>query len=85
METVQVVLDKELLLATDRVARKTKVNRSALVREALRQHLLKLEVADQEARDREGYQKQPSQHHDALQWESIAAWPDEGSAAWPAE
>ena len=41
METIQVVLDEELLHATDRVAKRTKLNRSALVREALREYLKK--------------------------------------------
>ena len=39
METIQIVLDKGLLQATDRAARRMKRNRSALVREALREHL----------------------------------------------
>ena len=45
METVQMVLDKKLLQATDRAARQTKRNRSALVRDALREHLRRLEYA----------------------------------------
>lgn len=40
METIQVVLDAKLLQATDRAARRTKRNRSALVRDALRQQVL---------------------------------------------
>jgi Ribbon-helix-helix protein, copG family len=43
METIQIVLDKALLQATDRAARRMKRNRSALVREALREHLKRLE------------------------------------------
>jgi metal-responsive CopG/Arc/MetJ family transcriptional regulator len=39
METIQIVLDKNLLQAADQAARRTKQNRSALVREALRKHL----------------------------------------------
>jgi hypothetical protein len=57
METIQVVLDKKLLQATDRAARHAKQNRSALVREALREHLLQLETQAREDRDREGYLK----------------------------
>ena len=54
METVQIVLDKSLLLAADRAARRTQQNRSALIRQALREHLRRLEVAAQEERDRQG-------------------------------
>ena len=35
METIQVVLDKKLLKAADLAAKRQKVNRSALIREAL--------------------------------------------------
>jgi len=75
METVQIVLDKSLLRAADRVARLTKQNRSALVRDALREHLRRLEVAAQEERDRQGYARQPQTRDEALAWESEAAWP----------
>lgn len=39
MSIVQIVLDDDLLKAADKVARRQKVNRSALVRDALRAHL----------------------------------------------
>ena len=51
--------DKRLLHATDRAARRTKKNRSALVRDALREHLRKLEVRSKEERDRHGYSRRP--------------------------
>ena len=77
METIQVVLDKKLLQATDRVARKTKRNRSALIRDALREHLRKLEIRALEERDREGYSRRPPAHTESLVWEGEAAWPAE--------
>ncbi len=76
METVQVVLDKELLQATDKAARQTKQNRSALVRDALRQHLRALEIRAKEERDRAGYAKQPQGEEDFI-WEAEAVWPDD--------
>lgn len=76
METIQVVLDKKLLLAADRAARKLKANRSALVREALREHLLRLEIRAQESADREGYTKRPQATGDAGIWETEASWPE---------
>ena len=79
METVQIVLDKELLRAADRAARRTKRNRSALVRDALREHLQRLEVRAREERDREGYARQPQAHAESQLWEG------EAEAAWPAE
>jgi metal-responsive CopG/Arc/MetJ family transcriptional regulator len=77
METIQVVLDKKLLMAADRAARRLKANRSALVREALREHLRRLETLAKEDRDREGYRKRPQARGEAAAWEAEAAWPEE--------
>ena len=75
METVQIVLDKKLLQAADQAARRTKKNRFALVRDALREHLRRLELRAREERDREGYSRQPQTHDAGLDWEAEAAWP----------
>lgn len=77
METIQIVLDKTLLLATDKAARRTKQNRSALIRDALREHLQRLEVRAKEERDREGYARQPHAPDESHVWEAEAAWPAE--------
>lgn len=77
METVQIVLDKELLQAADRAARRTRQNRSMLVREALRAHLRRLDALGREAQDREGYLKQPQSQAESHLWEPEAAWPQE--------
>lgn len=77
METIQIVLDKRLLNATDQAARRTKQNRSALVRDALREHLQKLQARAKEERDREGYVKHPHASVDSASWEGEAVWPAE--------
>ncbi len=77
VETIQVVLDKKLLEATDRAALRTKQNRSALVRDALREHLRRLTVLSREERDRAGYSEQPVTQNESGLWESEAAWPRE--------
>jgi metal-responsive CopG/Arc/MetJ family transcriptional regulator len=77
METVQIVLDENLLRATDRAARRTKQNRSALVREALREHLRRLDLRAREERDRVGYSKQPQARDESRLWEAEAVWPAE--------
>jgi metal-responsive CopG/Arc/MetJ family transcriptional regulator len=77
METIQIVLDKKLLQAADRAARQTKRNRSALVRDALREHLRRLDMRAREARDREGYSRQPQVEGESHVWEAEAAWPAE--------
>jgi len=73
METIQIVLDRKLLKATDQAARRTKRNRSAFVREALRQYLRRLEVRMLEERDREGYSRQKQTPEEFLPWEAEAA------------
>ena len=77
METIQVVLDTKLLQATDRAAQRAKQNRSALIRDALREHLRRLEIRALEERDRDGYANEPPKHAEALVWEAEAAWPAE--------
>ena len=77
METIQVVLDAKLLRAADLAARRQKVNRSALIRQALREHLRRLQVLDLEARDRRGYEAQPHQVEEFRIWEDAAAWPED--------
>ena len=59
METIQVVLEADLLKAADKAVRKLKTNRSALFREALREHLKRIDVSEREKQDREGYERYP--------------------------
>jgi metal-responsive CopG/Arc/MetJ family transcriptional regulator len=81
MQIVQIVLDKKLLHAADQAAKRTKRNRSALVRDALREHLRRLEVRASEERDRQGYlqrlQTDAQADAEARGWESEATWPEE--------
>ena len=77
METIQVVLDRKLLQAADRAARRTKQNRSALIRDALREHLRVLEVRELERRDREGFLRVPAAGDESGAWDAEAAWPAE--------
>jgi len=76
METIQIVLENELRVAADRAARHLRLNRSQLMREALREYLLRLETKAREERDRKGYAKNPSERGEAQVWESEAAWPE---------
>jgi len=75
METIQVVLDAKLLKAANIAAKRQKVNRSALIRDALQEHLKRLRVRELEERDRGGYQAKPQFEDEYRPWEEIAAWP----------
>jgi metal-responsive CopG/Arc/MetJ family transcriptional regulator len=77
MQIVQIVLDKKLLHAADQAAKRTKRNRSALVRDALREHLRRLELRASEERDRQGYLQHSQADAEARGWEAEAAWPEE--------
>lgn len=77
MQIIQIVLDKKLLSAADQAAKRSRQNRSALVRDALREHLRRLELRASEERDRQGYSRQSHADAEALSWEAEATWPDE--------
>lgn len=77
MQTIQVVLDEKLLGAANRVARRTRVNRSALIRDALRAYLKTIERRELELRDRRGYRAHPDNPSDVAVWERVAEWPPE--------
>ena len=77
METIQVVLDKKLLQAADLAAKRRKINRSALIRQALQEHLRQLHILELEERDRRGYKAQPQKKAEIKAWEDAAAWPQD--------
>src|ERR1035437_2041068 len=76
MEIIQVVLDTKLLKAADLAAKRHKVNRSALIRQALEQHLKRLRALELEEQDRRGYLAHPQREEEARIWEDAAAWPE---------
>jgi metal-responsive CopG/Arc/MetJ family transcriptional regulator len=81
MVTIQVVLDSKLLKAADLAAKRRKINRSALIRHALQEHLRRLDVLELEERDRRGYRAQPQKKAETKVWEDIAEWPEDFSLA----
>jgi metal-responsive CopG/Arc/MetJ family transcriptional regulator len=77
VETIQIVLDSDLLRLADRAAKKLKTNRSALFREALRAHLKRLDLRQREERDRDGYARYPDSLDEPSAWDKVADWPDD--------
>lgn len=77
MATIQVVLDAKLLRAADRAAKRQKVNRSALIRDALKEHLRRLAELELEERDRRAYLAHPQRLQEYRPWEDVAAWPED--------
>jgi len=74
---IRIALGEELLLAVDRAARQTEQSRSSFIREALREHLWRLKVLEQEERERKGYEKHPQTEEELSPWDAVAAWPPE--------
>jgi hypothetical protein len=77
MEVIQVVLDNKLLKAANEAAKREKVNRSALIRQALEEHLKRLHVRVLEKRDQRGYSAKPQREDDYRPLEDAAAWPED--------
>lgn len=77
MQTVQIVLNEDLLHSADRAAKRFGMNRSALVREALTAHLKKLDMQEKIRQEREAYEKYPDTEPELMGWEKVASWPDE--------
>jgi metal-responsive CopG/Arc/MetJ family transcriptional regulator len=76
MQTIQIVLDEKLLSAADIAAKRRKVNRSALIREALWRHLEHLRELELEEQDRRGYLAKPQRKEEFRVWEDAAVWPE---------
>ena len=77
METIQVVLDSKLLKEANQAAKKQKVNRSALIRTALADHLKRLHIRELDDQERKAYRAKPQQPDEYLPWAEIAVWPED--------
>jgi metal-responsive CopG/Arc/MetJ family transcriptional regulator len=76
MQAIEVVLGRELLKAADTAARRNRIQRSTLIRNALREHLKRLRIREAETRERRAYKAIPDTNEfEALQ--RITAWPDD--------
>jgi metal-responsive CopG/Arc/MetJ family transcriptional regulator len=76
MQTIQVVLDEKLLKAANVAAKRRKVNRSALIRDALQRHLKHIRELELEEQERRGYLAKPQKKEEFLVWERAAVWPE---------
>ncbi len=77
MSTIQVVIEDRLLRSTDRAARRLKLNRSALIRDALREHLRRLRLGELERRERAAYERTPDDPAEFAVWDRVLVWPEE--------
>ena len=70
---IPIVLDKKLLKAADNAAKRQRVNRSALIREALQRYLQHLQELQLEEQDRRGYLSKPQREQEYRIWEDAAS------------
>jgi predicted transcriptional regulator len=77
METIQVVLDSKLRHIADRLAKRKKVNRSVIMREALREYAKRERIREMEERERKAYEAHPQTDEEIFLWEREAVWPDD--------
>ena len=75
VKTIQLVLEAELLRAANGAAKRARVNRSAFIRQPLREHLRRAGMREAEARDRRGYLEHPEDTAEVEGWERAASWP----------
>ena len=76
MKTVQMSLDEDLIATVDKVAKKLRTSRSAVMREALRSALERIRVQELERKHREGYIRKPVKKEEFSIWEREQVWGD---------
>ncbi len=76
MQTIQIVLEEDLLRAADREVKRLRINRSKLFRTALREHLKRKSVQEKEEADRAGYLRIP-EGDEMVAFEKVMVWPED--------
>jgi metal-responsive CopG/Arc/MetJ family transcriptional regulator len=76
MKVVQMTLEPELVAAVDKAARRVGLTRSAFARRALEAALERVDRADRDRRDREGYRRKPVRRGEFDVWLKEQVWPD---------
>jgi len=77
MKTVQRTLDKDLITAVDRAAKRMGTTRSGFTRHALRSALKNLHMRELERKHREGYKRKPVKKGEFDIWHAEQAWGDD--------
>ncbi len=74
MKTVQMTLDKKLVTAVDKVAKRIGTTRSAFTRDALRSALGRIRVKELERKQRAGYRRKPVKKGEFDIWQDEQVW-----------
>jgi metal-responsive CopG/Arc/MetJ family transcriptional regulator len=76
VRTIQIVLEEDLLKAADREVKRLRTNRSRLFRAALREHLNRGRLKEDEERERAAYAVMP-EGDEMTAFEKVTAWPED--------
>lgn len=75
MRVIQVLIDEKLLRETDRLVKRSKSNRSVLIRSLLAEHVKRVRIRELEEKERETYTVTPQGKNEIEMWEGIQEWP----------
>jgi metal-responsive CopG/Arc/MetJ family transcriptional regulator len=75
MKAIQILMDENLLRELDRQAKRSRTDRSKLIRTAAARYLGQLKRESLEAKHRRGYEAAPTTD-DVDAWQEIQAWPE---------
>jgi len=77
MKTIQMTIDKELLIEVDTAVRDLGTSRSAFLREALHLALRRLRIAAMERQHTAGYERHPIDPNEFNLWQDEQVWESE--------
>lgn len=77
MKPIQILMDEELLKRIEKEARRQKLDRSKLIRQAVAEFLEARRREEADRRDIEGYERFPQDPKEIMAWERIQAWPED--------
>jgi metal-responsive CopG/Arc/MetJ family transcriptional regulator len=76
MKAIQILIDETLLREIDRQAKRSRTDRSKLIRAAATRYLGQLKRDSLEAQHRRGYEASASKRDEVEPWQEIQAWPE---------
>ena len=77
MKPVQILLEEGLIRDVDQEARRQRIDRSKLIRQALARYLAGVRREKLEEQHRAGYLRHPQRPDDVAQWERLQQWPED--------
>lgn len=76
MKTIQITIEDTLLTDVDTTIKKLRSNRSAFIRESLKESLAKMRTQEREEQYRRGYEKYPVKKGEFDVWKDKQCWGD---------